>query len=209
MSIIDDFPAMSSPETGDEIPIERGTTTYKIDYDALATAIIAKLGGDPVTIAHGGTGLSSAPSMLVDLASAQAASPLAASPRPGVTNTLPLTNGGTGASTAAAALTNLGAAASLFLSSTGWSGLYSELTVIPTNYAALYKCNASTSSKLTAAKVSGITYGVVVRLTNTIFEFISRQGNTADLLLWRVTFESGGANATVGTVCKLTGSEMS
>lgn len=45
MAIIDDFPALSgSPTTGDELPIERGTATYKIDYDALATAIIAKIG---------------------------------------------------------------------------------------------------------------------------------------------------------------------
>ncbi len=34
----------SNPTTGDELPIERGTDTYKIDYDTLATAIINKLG---------------------------------------------------------------------------------------------------------------------------------------------------------------------
>lgn len=61
MAIIDDFPTLSSsPTTGDELPIERGTTTYKIDYDALASAIISKLGGDPVTIPHGGTGATTA-----------------------------------------------------------------------------------------------------------------------------------------------------
>ena len=32
---------MSSPQTGDEIPIERGQNTYKIDYNALAQAILA------------------------------------------------------------------------------------------------------------------------------------------------------------------------
>lgn len=43
--IIDALTALpSTPTTGDELPIERGTTTYKIDYDALATAIINKLG---------------------------------------------------------------------------------------------------------------------------------------------------------------------
>lgn len=61
MAIIDDFPTLSSsPTTGDELPIERGTTTYKIDYDALASAIISKLGGDPVTTSHGGTGAATA-----------------------------------------------------------------------------------------------------------------------------------------------------
>ena len=32
---------MSSPQTGDEMPIERGQNTYKIDYDALTRAILA------------------------------------------------------------------------------------------------------------------------------------------------------------------------
>lgn len=55
--IINDLPTIPSTiTTGDEIPVERGTSTYKIDYDALATAIISKLGGNPVTVAHGGTG---------------------------------------------------------------------------------------------------------------------------------------------------------
>lgn len=31
--IIDQLPAIASPQAADEIPIERGTTTYKIRYD--------------------------------------------------------------------------------------------------------------------------------------------------------------------------------
>ena len=50
--------------------------------------------------------------MLTNLGSTTAASVFAASPRPGVTGTLPVANGGTGATDAATALTNLGAAAS-------------------------------------------------------------------------------------------------
>lgn len=59
-------------------------------------------------IAQGGTGRTSAPSMLVNLASTSAASPLVASPRPGVTGTLPVGNGGTGATTVAGARNALG-----------------------------------------------------------------------------------------------------
>lgn len=51
---------MATPTTGDELAIERGTKVYKIDYDALATAIINELGGNPVTIPHGGTGAATA-----------------------------------------------------------------------------------------------------------------------------------------------------
>lgn len=50
----------------------------------------------PVAVANGGTGMTSNPSMLINLASGSAASVFAASPRPGVTGTLPVSRGGTG-----------------------------------------------------------------------------------------------------------------
>ena len=62
----------------------------------------------PLSIANGGTGLTSSPSMLTNLGSTTAANILAASPRPGITGTLPVTNGGTGATSASDARTNLG-----------------------------------------------------------------------------------------------------
>lgn len=85
-----------SPTNGDQLVIDTGDVTAKLDYDALATAIISKLGGDPVTIAHGGTG---------------ATSVAAARNALGLGNTagaLPVANGGTGATSAADARTNLG-----------------------------------------------------------------------------------------------------
>lgn len=60
-----------------------------------------------LAVGRGGTGLTSSPSMLVNLGSTSAVNVLAASPRPGITGTLGLGNGGTGATTAAAARTNL------------------------------------------------------------------------------------------------------
>ena len=40
--IIDNLTSLPSTiTTGDELPVERGTTTYKIDYNALAAAILA------------------------------------------------------------------------------------------------------------------------------------------------------------------------
>ena len=60
-----------------------------------------------LAVGRGGTGLTSSPSMLVNLGSTSAANVLAASPRPGITGTLGLGNGGTGATSASAARTNL------------------------------------------------------------------------------------------------------
>jgi hypothetical protein len=56
----------------------------------------------------GGTGLTAAPSLQVDLASTSAVGIFSASPRPGVTGTLGIGNGGTGATTAKDALKKLG-----------------------------------------------------------------------------------------------------
>lgn len=76
-------------------------------------------GRDVIPVANGGTGLSTAPSLAVNLGSTAAANPFQASPRPGVTGILPVGYGGTGAANAAAARTNLGA---LGLPVSLWSG---------------------------------------------------------------------------------------
>lgn len=57
----------STLTTGNVFAVDTGENTYKIDYDTLATAIINKLGGDPVTLAHGGTGATSAAAALTAL----------------------------------------------------------------------------------------------------------------------------------------------
>jgi hypothetical protein len=52
--------------------------------------------GSTVAVAYGGTGITSNPSMLVNLASTAADTVFETAPRPGVTGTLPIGNGGTG-----------------------------------------------------------------------------------------------------------------
>lgn len=61
-----------------------------------------------LTVARGGTGISSNPSLLVDLGSTTATNVFTASPRPGITGTLPVSHGGTGATSAASARSSLG-----------------------------------------------------------------------------------------------------
>lgn len=53
-----------------------------------------------LAVARGGTGITSNPSMLINLGSTSAANVFATSPRPGITGTLGLANGGTGKTTA-------------------------------------------------------------------------------------------------------------
>lgn len=58
---------------------------------------------DPLDIVHGGTGMTTSPVIIVDLASSSSTNVLQSNPTPGVTGTLPIAHGGTGATTAAGA----------------------------------------------------------------------------------------------------------
>lgn len=69
-------------------------STDAVSFDGSANVSPGVSGVLPV--AHGGSGLSSSPSMLTNLGSTTAANVMQASPRPGVTGTLPVGNGGTG-----------------------------------------------------------------------------------------------------------------
>lgn len=92
------------------------TSSVQEQLDSKAAASHDHAAGDitsgTLAIARGGTGMTSNPSMLVNLGSTSAASVFTASPRPGVTGTLAVARGGTGATSAASARSNLGAAAS-------------------------------------------------------------------------------------------------
>lgn len=103
-------------------------TTYAREdhvHNITGTTITAALGFTPFNsastlgITHGGTGLTAAPSMLVNLASTATASVFTASPRPGITGTLTVSHGGTGLTAAPSMLVNLGstATASVFTAS--------------------------------------------------------------------------------------------
>jgi hypothetical protein len=114
--------------------------TIPTSFDASAIA------SGTLPVDRGGTGVTSNPSMLVNLGKTSAASVFATSPRPGVTGTLPLVNGGTGATTADAARTNLGLAA--VASSGSYNDLSNKPTIptVPSTFAA---------SKVTAGTLGG------------------------------------------------------
>lgn len=98
--------------TSNSVIVGNGTSAVKNIASAKGAFHSTGSGAEPsfgtLPVDEGGTGLTSSPSMLVNLASSSAANVLAASPRPGVTGVLPVANGGTGASSIAGLLDGLG-----------------------------------------------------------------------------------------------------
>lgn len=80
--------------TGNTVSAVRNVLTANGAFYATAANGAAKFGTLP--IAQGGTGLTSSPSLLVNLASTASANVLASAPRPGATGVLPIAKGGTG-----------------------------------------------------------------------------------------------------------------
>ena len=103
--------------------ITKATITQALNFTPFDSAGV-------LGVAHGGTSLTAAPSMLVNLASTATASILTASPRPGITGTLGTANGGTGLTAAPSMLTDLSStAAKSILTASPRPGITGTLTV--------------------------------------------------------------------------------
>lgn len=116
-----------------------------------------------LAVARGGTGVTSNPSMLTNLATTSAASVFAASPRPGVTGTLPVANGGTGATTFASGAALIGAGTGAVTTraiTNNTSSAATSGTNIPTCNTVHYHTAArlNRADTLTAANTSYSTY---------------------------------------------------
>ena len=93
-----------------------------VTFDGSANKALPVSGTLPV--ARGGTGLTAAPSMLVNLASTSAANVMTASPRPGVSGLLPVGHGGTGKTTLTANAVLIGNGSSAINSVSTTSGAF-------------------------------------------------------------------------------------
>jgi hypothetical protein len=80
---------------GSASKVENALTINGKTYDGGKAIDVGTIG-----VSYGGTGLTSAPSLLVNLGSTTAASIFTASPRPGITGTLGIAHGGTGMTSA-------------------------------------------------------------------------------------------------------------
>ena len=98
--------------TANSVIVGNGTNAVKNIASAKGAFYSTAANGEPqfgtLPVAEGGTGMTTSPSMLTNLAVTDADTILKASPRPGVTGILPVANGGTGSNTAADARAALG-----------------------------------------------------------------------------------------------------
>lgn len=126
-SIIDDYYSLQKLIVGTNYGFIRGqrlATLSELNGKANSSHnhAASNITSGTLPVARGGTGITSNPSMLVNLGSTSAASTFAASPRPGVTGTLPVARGGTGVTSLDALKTALG------ISSSGSGPFSSEIT---------------------------------------------------------------------------------
>lgn len=186
--IINDLPTLSSPQTGDELPIERGTNTYKIDYDALATAIISKL-GDPVDVTHGGTRATSASAARTNLSVYSK-------------------------SETSAAIAQSMARLNMFFSASDntWDRIYNIVSSMSNNTSALFVANGAAANVLTGGKQSAVIKGLIscVNQDTGIYDFMAFTGYQSQYIwIWRISdMSSASATPTVGTVYRFTGTAL-
>jgi hypothetical protein len=98
--------SFSAANPGTCLPIEKGGTGCDMDELRAALGLGTNSAG-PVPVNSGGTGMSVAPNMLTNLGSTSGQSPFQLEPRPGVTGTLGVGNGGTGVTSLGALVTAL------------------------------------------------------------------------------------------------------
>ena len=105
----DIYTAYLSPNPGGDIAMESYVDNKTWDASDITSGTLSWERLPTVPLSKGGTGvsMSSAPLLLVNLASTSADNPLSSSSRPGVTGTLPISRGGTGRTTAPSMLVNL------------------------------------------------------------------------------------------------------
>ena len=104
--LADGQPGVEITSSGTRLKIGDGTTAWNdLEYLTIDASDITT---GNVSIVRGGTGQPYTPALLVNLSSEDPVNPYTTSPRPGVTGTLSISHGGTGATSASAARTALG-----------------------------------------------------------------------------------------------------
>lgn len=191
VNTINDLPALGrTPTSGDKLALQpQGDNTKSIDYDALATAIINKLGGDPVTVEHGGFGgttVAQARTNLSVYSKAETDSAIAQS-----TATL-----------------NLHFSAN----DNTWDRIYNIVSSMSNNASAFFVANGAAANVLTGGKQSAVIKGLIscANATSGVYDFMAFTGYQSQYIwIWRISaLSSASATPTVGTVYRFTGTAL-
>ena len=181
-----------------------GALKASVDVDdGIYTAGDLNVGGDvilqtPLGVSGGGTGLSASPSLLVNLAGSAAADVLQAAPRPGVTGTLSIANGGTGATTAAGMRTNAEAAYNPYLvRASTWSDIKAAFEKIPLYRHALLTSFYEVSQKLTGNEINGTLNMMITRDGSNSYFILAL--TSSGLKSWHIT-NITDSGATIGAI---------
>lgn len=143
--------------------------------------------GNVIPVGKGGTGITSNPSMLVNLGSTSADSVFKASPRPGVTGTLPLSHGGLGATSAAGGRSTLGLT---------YEGVYGAVACANASSYYTDGKNLSVCRRGTCAiiNMNGLTiHGGMTNNRTTVATVPSGYRPAASCYVWPILIETGGA----------------
>ncbi len=152
-----------------------------------ATDFAGTWSGGTIPVGKGGTGITSNPSMLVNLGSTTADSVFKASPRPGVTGTLPLSHGGLGATSAAGGRSMLGLT---------YEGVYGAVACANassyyTDGKSLSVCRRGTCAII---NMNGLTiHGGMTNNRTTVATVPSGYRPAASCYVWPILIETGGA----------------
>ena len=95
-SVVDKIEELVSSKVDEKMADHK--TDYNNPHQVTLSQVLGSGSSGVVPVANGGTGITSSPSILTNLASTSAASVFQTSPRPGVTGILPVANGGVGRS---------------------------------------------------------------------------------------------------------------
>ena len=185
---INELQQSNTVASGNMFAIDTNNGTFKIDYDVLAAAIINKLGGDPVTIAHGGTGSSSASGARTNLSVYSKTE----------------TDSAIQQSTA-------DEAKSYDITGTTWADVYSTLSKLSAGRSAVVSINGGTASLMTGGKTSFASTGVAkfVNPTNGVYEFMVMSNTSQYIYTWRITgMTSASSTPTISTVYRFSGTAV-